>query len=218
MPIPPPANTGTDLVRIHKAFTRALVVILKNSQGAGPVPGLREGFRSYVLAFHNTLDTHHQGEDKIAFPFWEPKLPTGCIDRLLSQHTRMVPLLVKVQAWLESGDEAWEGSAMVNLHSATAALNSLWHSHAPLEEERIGPINAGALLTAEENAQLSAQLATFAQEHSFPHELVVPFMLYNLPVEERPELARVFPPVVVQYLAPIAWKATWAPMQPFLLV
>jgi hypothetical protein len=30
-------------------------------------------------------------------------------------------------------------------------------------------------------------------------------------------LASIFPTEVVQYLVPIAWKPTWAPMQPFLL-
>jgi len=184
MPTPSPINTGSDLVRIHKAFTRALVVIMQRSQGAGPEPELRDGFRSYVLAFHNALEAHHLGEDEISFPYWRMKLPTGCFDRLLSQHQRMVPLLIKVQAWLESGKSAWEEPSMAKLHSSVAALNSLWHSHAPLEEETIGPINAGQLLTPEENAQLSAQLAAHAQEHSFPHELVVPFILYNLPVEE----------------------------------
>ena len=45
----------------------------------------------------------------------------------------------------------------------------------------------------------------------------LPFLLYNTPVEDRPDLAQVLPPVVVQYLIPIAWRGIWAPMRPFLL-
>jgi hypothetical protein len=136
---------------------------------------------------------------------------------LVAQHQRMQPLLAKFQKWLDSGNSTWDEPSLAKLHTAVAAFNSLWHSHIPLEEETIGPYNASTLLTPDENIELSARLAAHAQEHSLPHELVVPFLLYNVPVEERPDLARIFPDVVVQYLAPIVWKPVWAPMQPFLL-
>jgi hypothetical protein len=45
----------------------------------------------------------------------------------------------------------------------------------------------------------------------------MPFVLYNLPAEERAILAQKMPPIVTQQLLPVDWKEKWAPMQPFLL-
>jgi hypothetical protein len=53
--------------------------------------------------------------------------------------------------------------------------------------------------------------------HSGPDYLVVPFVLYNLSPEQRAILAAEMPPIVTQQLVPIAWKAQWEPMSPFLL-
>jgi hypothetical protein len=47
---------------------------------------------------------------------------------------------------------------------------------------------------------------------------VMPFVVYNLSSADRAEFVKVLPPVVTQQLIPIAWKAAWAPMTPFLLV
>jgi hypothetical protein len=47
MSTPPPPNVGIDLIRVHKAVTRALVVSIQNSQGNGPEAVLRDGFQLY---------------------------------------------------------------------------------------------------------------------------------------------------------------------------
>jgi hypothetical protein len=47
--------------------------------------------------------------------------------------------------------------------------------------------------------------------------LVVPFLLYNLPPEERAVFSQGMPPIVIQELVPVAWKEKWSPMKPFLL-
>jgi hypothetical protein len=47
--------------------------------------------------------------------------------------------------------------------------------------------------------------------------LGVPFVLYNLPAQERAIQARTMPSAVVEELVPVVWKEQWAPMQPFLL-
>ena len=81
----------------------------------------------------------------------------------------------------------------------------------------MGPDQAGQMLTPEENAQLGAQLTAHGQQHAQPSELVLPFVLYNLPLDDRQAMMADMPPVVTGHLIPIAWKAAWEPMQPFLL-
>jgi hypothetical protein len=44
-----------------------------------------------------------------------------------------------------------------------------------------------------------------------------PFLLYNLPTEERAIIAQAMPPIVTRQLVPVVWKEKWEPMSPFLL-
>jgi hypothetical protein len=125
--------------------------------------------------------------------------------------------LKKIHTWLEAGGSAWDFQSLTELYSCLISLDALWHTHITLEEEHLGPQSSERWLTPEENAQLAGQLSTHGQQHAVPNELVVPFVLYNLPVEDRAVMIQTFPPVVSQQLIPIAWKKTWAPMQPFLL-
>jgi hypothetical protein len=87
-----------------------------------------------------------------------------------------------------------------------------------LEEATVGPENSQKYLTPIENEQLSKQLAEHGQVHSQPNELVMPFVVYNLAVDDRTEFIKLLPPVLAQQLIPIAWKNVWEPMTPFLLV
>ena len=50
-----------------------------------------------------------------------------------------------------------------------------------------------------------------------PDSLAVPFLLYNLPPEERAMFARPMPFIVTRLLVPFVWKKRWALMRPFLL-
>ena len=56
-----------------------------------------------------------------------------------------------------------------------------------------------------------------SQRHATPDYLVVPFMLYTLPPQERPIFARNLPPIVTEQLVPVGWRDKWEPMKPFLL-
>jgi len=50
-----------------------------------------------------------------------------------------------------------------------------------------------------------------------PDLVALPFILYNLSVEDREIMAQHMPPVVIQELVPVVWKEHWEPMKPFLL-
>jgi hypothetical protein len=210
-------NAGTDLIRIHKVFTRSLGVSSQHSQGAGPEPVLRDGFQRYERALVSLLNSHHLGEEEISFPFWEKKNPGAPYDRLIDHHHQILTFLDKVSLWLEMGGSAWETAPLAELHQDITELEKLWHTHIELEEQYLGAEMSERMLTLEENIQLSNQLAAHGQQHAQPGELVLPFMLYNLPADDRAVMAQGLPPMVREQLIPFAWKAVWAPMQPFLL-
>jgi hypothetical protein len=56
-----------------------------------------------------------------------------------------------------------------------------------------------------------------SQKHLHAPAVEMPFVLFNLEPEDRAAMAGMLPPVVTQQLVPVAWRAQWAPMQPFLL-
>jgi hypothetical protein len=211
------SNAGTDLIRIHKVFTRALAVSSQHSQESGPEPALRDGFQRYERALVSLLNAHHLGEEEIAFPFWEKKNPRGPFNQLIDHHHQIMTFLDKISLWLEMGSTAWETASLAELHKVITELKILWHTHIALEEQYLGSEISAKMLTPEENIQLGNQLAAHGQQHAQPGELVLPFMLYNMPAEDRAVMAQGLPPMVMEQLIPHAWKEIWAPMQPFLL-
>lgn len=210
------ANVGNALVRIHKVITRALIVSIEQVQGGGPEPGLRDGFQRYLRALSIALHAHHLGEDEVAFPFWQQRDVSLPLVELTHQHRQIEPLLEELNAWLQLDETAWTPASLGALHTSLKTLEALWHDHITLEEKHMSAQNATRYLTPEENRQLSADLAAHGQQHAQPSPLVLPFVLYNLGSAEREEMAATLPPPVLQ-LIPGEWKATWAPMGPFLL-
>jgi hemerythrin-like domain-containing protein len=209
-------NVGSDLVRIHKVITRALDVAIQNSQGRN-LDEIRQGFASYARAMTVLLHAHHSGEDELVFPFWKTRLPGGPFEELGRQHGEMLEFLELIERWLNAGAEAWQTSAMDELHGALSELSDLWSKHIALEEATVGPENSQTYLTAYENGQMAKQLAEHGQKLSQPGELVMPFIVYNLEEEDRGEFLSLLPPVVAQQLIPVAWRPVWEPMRPFLL-
>ena len=210
-------NAGNDLLRIHKAITRALDVSLQNSQGTDLAEGHQQGFVTYVRALTILLHSHHAGEDELSFPFWRTRLPAGPFDELSEQHRQIVLCLNQVERWLEGVQAPWQAGAQSELHHTLTDLWTLWQTHIALEEATIGPENSRQYLTPAENVQLSRQLAEHGQTHAQPSELVMPFIVYNLSGADRAEYVKLLPPVMLQQLIPFAWRAAWAPMMPFLL-
>lgn len=211
-------NVGSDLVRIHRAITRALAVCLQQSQGSGPAEPQRQGFSAYARALAVLLHAHHAGEDEIAFPFWRARFPAGAFDELTEQHQRMIPMIDHLQRWAEQGADAWQADALNGLRGTLAELQALWLAHIALEEATVGPENAKTYLTPAENELLGRQLAEHGQAHSQPAELVMPFIVYNLAGADREDFLGILPPVLASQLIPIVWKPVWQPMNPFLLV
>ena len=178
-------NIGKDLIRVHKVITRAITVSNWYSRAPGPQPALRDGFQSYEQALSILLNSHHIGEDEAAFPFIEKKAPHASFDQLRDEHRQIEKMLENIGAWVNKGAAAWETNSLEELNKCIKQLEKLWYTHIALEEQLIGPQAIEQLLTAEENVQLGEQISAIAQVHSQPAELVLPFMLYNMPADDR---------------------------------
>jgi hypothetical protein len=211
-------NVGDDLIRIHKVITRALNISLQTAQDGSLPAANHPGFVSYVRALAILLNSHHLGEDELAFPFWKIRFPSGPFDELIRQHGRMISHIENIQSWTETGQDVWEADALKGLQRTLSNLRAVWVSHIALEEHTIGPEKSRQYLSPSDNELLAKQLSDHGQAHSQPSELVMPFIVYNLLVPDRTEFVRLLPPVVSGQLIPGAWKPVWEPMTPFLLM
>jgi hypothetical protein len=215
-------NVGADMFRIHRAITRGLEVAGQRgatfAQDGFPSPAIQEGFLTYLRALGGVLNAHHLTEDETAFPYFREKVPDAPYDKLMADHRIIEGILAKLGAAAEAvAGSAQPADSLRAVNSQISGLTSLWHPHIGIEAFFYDPEKVAALLTDEENLQLSQKMSESSQKHLHAPDVEIPFVLYNLTPEDRAITAKMMPPVVVQQLMPLVWRAKWAPMKPFLL-
>lgn len=213
-------NIGADLERIHRVITRGLDVAIDNcprlqTDLEGP---LREGFLNYILALATVLDGHHITEDELVFPFFSNRLPALPCDHLSLQHQEMLGNVQEIFTALTHLREGMHiAAATERLHEALRRLDATWLFHIETEESHLTPVNVEDVATLDEQIALRVRIGELNQQHLQPPMLCIPFVLYNLDVEDRAVLASVMPLQITQELVPGPWLAHWATMRPFLL-
>jgi hemerythrin-like domain-containing protein len=215
-------NIGAIMVRVHKAITRGLDVSSERSaafvQEGYPDAATQEGLVTYVRTLASVLNAHHLSEDHVAFPYLRSKLPDAPYDELSAEHREMEEILEELQVAVEAvAAQAQAGDSLNALNGTVTRLAELWHPHIDKEQLHLYDIEkTEAVMSLDEQIQLSKEVGEYSQQQGDP-ALMVPFLFYNLPPEERAEMAQAAPPVLLQELLPVVWKEKWAPMQPFLL-
>jgi len=218
MPEQAKPNVAGSLFTIHAVITRALNVTIENvetfRQQGFPDSTTQQGFADYVRSLVSVLHSHHLVEDDLAFPYLQEKLPEAPYDLLIAQHQEMLLILDQIDLGIDTtGDEA----SLNDLKVALEKVDAMWHPHIQIEEEHFTIEKTEELIDVEEHLRLIKQFGEYSQQHSGPNYLVIPFILYNLPVELRNIMARAMPPEVTQNLVPIVWKEKWESMKAFLL-
>lgn len=215
-------NVAADLIRMHMIITRALNVAIEKGRSFAhdgyPNATVWEGFIAYVRTLASALHAHHLTEEDLAFPYFRNLLPEAPFDLLIAQHREIVGALHETNAALDDvAAEPHAGGGLKRLTNALTRLADLWHPHIRVEENHFAIDRLGPLLDQQEHRRLGGMFAEHGQKHASPDFLVVPFLLYNLPEDERAVMAQIMPPVVMQQLVPVVWKEKWEPMKPFLL-
>jgi hemerythrin-like domain-containing protein len=215
-------NVGADMLRVHRVVTRGLEV--SSQRGAGfaqegfPSAAIQEGFLAYVRAMAGVLDAHHLSEDEVAFPYFREKMPDVPYEKLMADHRAIVGVLEKLRKAAEAvAATAGSAESLRSLNGVLTTLWGLWHPHIAIEETHWSPEAIAVLMSEEENLQLGQKIGESSQKHLHAPPVEIPFVLYNLAPEDRAIMAKAMPPVVVQQLVPLVWRAQWAPMKPFLL-
>ncbi len=220
-PTAPTPNLAQDLIRIHRVITRALnvgkVKGIEFLQSGFPSDQFLLGFTSYTHCLSSVLGSHHQGEDLIAFPAFRKVIPSAPYAQLLNDHHAIEMLL----ALLPQAIADVSGEALVNglriIVDAMHKITEVWEPHIQLEEYYFSRDALTAVIDLEDQRRIGEAASKYSQEHTGPPYWVVPFILFNLDLEDRVTMAANYPPMIMDELVPIVWKDQWAPMKSFLL-
>lgn len=218
-----PNHISTSYYHIHAIITRGLKVSREAVQAALQ-HGIwdkkqKEGLLNYIRALSSVLNSHHLTEDELVFPYFRDKLPEAPFDLLMRWHQEMVGMLDEINQAVEKCDQNEQlGKNLAQMETALTRLDESWQPHIQMEDEEL--ITKADALVPDEQEQLS--LVRQVGEHSsrislLPASLTVPFMLYNLPPEDRKVFSQTMPPEIVQKLVPLVWKEQWESMAPFFL-
>ena len=60
--------------------------------------------------------------------------------------------------------------------------------------------------------KMAHRFADHRRQHSQPPQLVIPFILYNLPPDERKIMESLIPVLLIRLIMPVFWKKKWQPM------
>ena len=216
----PKPEVGGDLIRVHRAITRATEVAHKRAvayAGAGSFgnAGVQEGYLTYARCLSTLLHGHHLTEDEAMFPHLRPLLPDAPYEALTAQHGIMVPILDEIDVAVRDAASAEPGQALSVLCGALGRMGELWQEHVLLEEAHFGPEALGASLTMEQRVRAGRVASNHAARHQRPYALMLPFLLYNMSLRDRTVMSQMIPAV---RLLLAMWKPKWQVMIPFLLV
>jgi len=206
---------------IHAIITRGLRVSIEGVKKVGNSQfhdaEHHKGLFLYIQALVPVLHSHHLTEDEVAFPYFRDKLPDAPFDDLSKYHKEMVKVLDVISNALEKWERNDEPEVnRRQVEKSLILLNEIWIPHIQSETDTF-IVKADALLPMEERVRLVGEFAEHGVKHAVPHPITVPFLLYNLPPDERAVFSQGMPVEVVQHLVPVVWKAQWEAMQPFFL-
>ena len=206
---------------IHKVISRGLIVCVEKGadflQAGFPDPAARQGYALYVQSLAIVLDAHHLSEDEVAFPLLKEKITQAPYEHLARHHQEIVALLQAVRGGIHLVEASGAQADLAALIDGLRKISDIWRPHIQIEEFYFSEEALAAGMSPEEQARVSALISRHSQEHAVPASLALPFVLFNLEAPDRAVMAASLPAVLVEELIPKAWKAQWAPMQPFLL-
>lgn len=219
-----PLTVAGDLSRIHQVITRALQVageqcrLLAAPESTTAPAENSLGLKYYITALLQLLESHHRIEDDLIFPYFQQKLATLPVEEMNHQHQSLLPLLAKLTDLLSTMEEAHQQITFYHTLAETLGeIEALWEPHYQLEEAYLNENNISQVIDPAEQERLCHLYAATSKHHITADYLVLPFILYNLPLQERQVFAQAFPPQVTNKLIPEDWYPQWQLMSPYLL-
>jgi hypothetical protein len=186
--------------------------------GGFPNEVIFDGYLNYIQALTVMFDSHHKTEDDIAFPFFRAALPKTHFEWLLEDHDLITGFIEELQPILDALNKREQVDINLALcKDVLLQISDRWYGHIGLEEEEF--INLiDDLVTIEERVHLFTLFGNLNDKRLEPHQLTIPFMLYNLEPQEQQHLVNAYPKQWFAEVDTLEWRTVWESMIPFLLV
>lgn len=206
---------------IHDIISRGLKISLQNIEHFSSLDSVDneslEGLLNYIRALTSVVYAHHLTEDELAFPYFKELLPEAPFDELSKWHQVMVGVLNEINSALAASEKSGFRNVEIEaLKDPMTRFIEMWHPHIQIEADEFFN-KADAVISTEEQLRLVKAMGEHGQRLSTPPFLTVPFLLYNLPVEDRLVFSKDMPAEVLEHLVPVVWKDQWESMKPYLL-
>lgn len=216
-------RVGEAIALIHRGINRGIHMsgLYSHIFTESGVPGgrIQQGFSDYIWSLTSVLHAHRVVEDQLAFPLFRELSLDAPYERLEDEHLRIVPIVDEVRLKIERVvDDPKSHMSLERIDCLLAALADIWLPHIAIEEVHFSAANIDAVMSADEQTRLLAQIGEANLKHAGPDYLVIPFTLFNLPREDRASISDLMPPAVTRHLIATEWKEKWQAMSPFLLV
>jgi hypothetical protein len=216
------ASFADDLHRIHRALTRGMSVAAKRAREFArkgfPDGETRRGFLDFVRCLVIATCAHQDAEDDVGFPAFRERLAEVPFSELDSQHEVFHSTVDSVQAGLSAAAEGKTDALWLpELADSLSRLSYIWSEHISVEEGHLTTQALDRAFSPDEQAELKKRMVEHSRIRSEPVSQVLPFLYFNLSVEDRESFAAGIPEEVTRRLIPVEWKDAWAGMKPFLL-
>ena len=216
-------DVASDLINVHKVITRALDVAVDENASAFERRAAKraeyDGYILYTECLLRQLHEHHSNEDRVVFPMMRSLLPDAPYDLLMSQHAEMINVVEQVESAITAlKAETYAADIQAQLLGDLQDLRVRWADHIAEEEAHFGPAGIPPAISMTDRVRIGKAAARYAQLHSFPIALMLPFMLYNLQDQDRATMSQTVPGFMTKFFVPVLWRKRWEPMRPYLLV
>jgi Hemerythrin HHE cation binding domain len=185
-----------DLGRIHRVITRALNIAIVNGieylQTGFPSPRVMQGYIRFNRCLLSMICSHHQAEDKVAFPAFRRLLPLAPYAQLGAEHRQFEALMALIPDLLTDirGDAPEYGLRVLIM--ILRKISRLWAPHIALEEKYFSREAFSADTDGQIQLEISSVVNNARFDHAKPPYWMVPFLLFQL--EPSGEISRLRKP------------------------
>ena len=135
----------------------------------------------------------------------------------MEDHQQMVRILDELNLALGQCEKEKNTETEIGkLLNSLIRLNEMWLPHIQMEKDEF-LMRADPLISPNEQLRLVTSYSEHGQKLAGPPFLTVPFLLYNLPLEDRIQFSQEMPAEVLEHLVPVVWKDQWQSMLPYFL-
>lgn len=199
---------------VHNTFRTGLTRLIDATAKLEP-SDLQSSVGPYWNFYSAILDFHHHNEDDEDFPMLAGYYPDikPLVDELGADHRRMLEVMAKVNAAVQSFQKTPDVAGRDAIHAAALELRDLFFPHLDREDAEVLPMYA-KWIPHDKWEKLETKTLKSIPKPQMPYAVgALDETIRSTPEAQRPE----GPPLPVKILLALSWRKKWAGLvQPLL--